>query len=76
MIFFIKYIAIPIAAIMFTYAGFLLVTSGGNESGWSKAKEILWNVVLGLICVAGAWLIISLILTVLGRKDWTTWFGF
>lgn len=73
--YFILYIAIPLAAIMFCYAGFLLVTSGGSEESWGKAKGLMWNVVIGLVLVAGAWLIVNLILVVLGYNSSFNWFG-
>lgn len=67
-------LAMPIAAIMFFYAGLLLVTSGG-ESGEArgKAKSIFLNTALGLIIVLAAWLIISTILAILGFEG--AWIG-
>lgn len=59
-------LAIPIAAIMFAYAGFLLITSGGEVSKRDKAKKIFLNVAIGLIIAATAWLIVNTILTTLG----------
>ncbi len=69
-------LAVPIAAIMFAYAGFELVTSGGESSKRTKAKEIFTNVALGLIFAAAAWLIVHTLLTILGyQSTWSTWFG-
>src|SRR3989338_1297968 len=67
------YLAIPLAAIMFVYAGVLLVTSGGAE-GKSKAKGILLNTVIGLVCAAAAYLVIKMILNILGYQG--AWIGF
>ena len=64
--------ALPIAAIMFAYAGFLLVTAGGGEAK-TKAKEIFTNTVLGLVIAVAAWLIVSTILSILGYDG--TWIG-
>ena len=62
-------LAVPIAAIMFAYAGFLMVTAGGEAaSARTKAKTIFTNAVIGLALAAGAWLIITTILTILGFK--------
>ena len=61
-------LAIPIAAICFAYAGFLYIFSAGDTSKRSKATSIFTSVALGLIFVAAAWLIISLILNILGYK--------
>lgn len=67
--------AVPIAAIMFAYAGFLLVTAGGEAAGArTKAKSIFTNAVLGLVIAVAAWLIISTILSILGYQG--AWIGF
>lgn len=63
-----KGMAIPIAAVMFFYAGFLMVTSAGSSESKTKAKNIFSNAVIGLAIAAGAWIIIKTILTVLGYK--------
>ena len=68
---------IPIAAIMFAYAGFELVTSGGSTEKKSKAKEIFTNVAIGLVLSAGAFVIIHTILSIVGYSTgagWN-WFG-
>lgn len=58
---------IPIAAIMFAYAGFLLVTAGGEAAhARTKAKSIFWNAVFGLIIAVAAFLIVKTILSILG----------
>ena len=68
-------LAIPIAAIMFAYAGFLLVTAGGEAaSARTKAKSIFTNAVIGLVIAVAAWLIIRTILLILGYEG--TWIGF
>ncbi len=68
------YLAVPIAAIMFIYAGFLMVTGGGSTERASKAKKIFTNVALGLAFAAASWLIVEVILTTLGYKG--SWIGF
>ena len=69
------FLVIPICAIMFAYAGFLLVTAGGEAAGArTKAKSIFTNAAIGLIVAFAAWLIINLILTTLGYKG--SWIGF
>ena len=70
------YLALPIAAIMFAYAGVMMLTSGGSTQSWSKAKGIFANTALGLILAAGSFLIVRMILIAAGyRADWQ-WFGF
>ncbi|OGI67449.1 hypothetical protein A2823_00970 [Candidatus Nomurabacteria bacterium RIFCSPHIGHO2_01_FULL_41_91] len=73
--FILKYMAVPIAAIMFAYAGFLLVTAGGEAAGArTKAKSIFTNAAIGLILAVAAWLIIKTILAILGYEG--AWIGF
>lgn len=67
-------LAVPIAAIMFAYAGFLMVTSGGSTESRGKAKNIATNTVYGLVIAAGAWLIVRTILSILGYHG--EWIGF
>ena len=67
-------LAVPIAAIMFFYAGFKMVTSAGSAESKTQAKNIFSNAVYGLVFVAGAWLIIRTILLILGYKG--DWIGF
>ena len=66
---------VPIAAIMFIYAGFLMVTAGGEAAGArTKAKSIFTNAVLGLIIAVAAFLIIRTVLSILGYE--ASWIGF
>jgi len=67
-------ISIPIAAILFAYAGIILVTSGGSESARTKAKNIFINVAVGLTVALASWLIIETILSTLGYDG--KWIGF
>ncbi len=66
-------LAVPIAAIMFFYAGFTMVTSGGSTEARGKAKSIFSSVVMGLIIVAGSWLVIRTLLLILGYDG--AWIG-
>lgn len=65
---------IPIAAILFAFAGFELVTSGGSTEKRGMAKKVFTNVVFGLVIAMACWLIVKLLLTILGYKG--TWIGF
>lgn len=67
-------LAVPVAAIMFAYAGFKLVISGGSPEARTKAKDIFTNAAIGLILAAAAWLIIRTILLILGYQG--AWIGF
>lgn len=56
-----------VAAIMFAYAGILvLYASGGDEGKVTKAKEISWSVVKGLALMLAAWLLVKMVLAGLG----------
>ena len=68
------FMAVPIAAIMFAYAGFLMVTSGGSTESRSKAKSIFTNALIGLAFAVAAWLIVRTILSILGYS--APWIGF
>ena len=68
-------LAIPISAIMFAYAGFLMLVPGRESANKrTKGNEIFWNVVWGLIIVAAAWLIVRTVLSILGYNG--AWVGF
>ena len=67
-------LSVPIAAIMFAYAGFLMMFSGGNPGQRAKAKKIFINVAIGLIVIAGSWLIIHTVSEILGYDG--SWIGF
>ena len=68
-------LVIPIAAIMFAYAGFQMVIAGGDSAGArKKAKDIFSNAVFGLIIAVAAFLIIRTVLWILGYKG--SWIGF
>lgn len=67
-------LAVPIAAIMFAFAGFKMVTSGGSAEAKTQAKNIFTNAVFGLVLAAAAWLIVRTILMILGYQG--DWIGF
>jgi len=64
-----KFLALPLAALMFAYAGFVLVTSGGSSEARGQAKNIFLDAVIGLVLAAAAWLIVKTLLSIMGYKD-------
>jgi hypothetical protein len=44
-------IAIPIAVIMYVWAGVLYLTAGANPSNVGKAKNVLWYTTIGLVVI-------------------------
>lgn len=67
-------LVIPIAAILFAYAGFMMITSGGSPEQRSKAIKVFKDAGIGLVLIAAAWLIISTILQIVGFDG--SWIGF
>jgi len=68
------FMVVPISAIMFAYAGFLLITAGGEAAGArTKAKNIFTDAVIGLIIAVACWLIVSTVLHILGYDG--SWIG-
>lgn len=63
-------LAIPLAALLFMYAGYLLVTDGGGE-GSSAAKRIFSDVFFGLVLALIGFLIVDMILKTLAARDFT-----
>lgn len=59
-------IAMPLAAIMFAYAGWLYLSAQGNESKVKEAHHIFGMVALGLALALAAWLIVNALVVGLG----------
>lgn len=66
---FILYISIPLAAISFSYAGYLYISAVGNTSQIEKAHEIFKKVGIGFIFIASGWLIVYTITNALLSSD-------
>lgn len=62
---FLVYASTLIATIMFAYAGYELLTSGGNPSARSSAKSIIQNVLIGFVAILASWLIIDTVMKAL-----------
>ena len=58
-----------VAAIMFIFAGFRILTARGNPTVVVQAKGLIINVAIGFIIVLGAWLMIDLLLKTLLSDD-------
>ncbi|MCA9352712.1 hypothetical protein KC901_00850 [Patescibacteria group bacterium] len=66
-------LVIPIAAIVFAYAGFLYLTSGGDPGKRSAARRAMTNVVIGIVIVMAAWLVVRTIVISLGVDPEASW---
>ena len=73
--FIVIYLALPLAAIAFAYAGFLFLTSAEDPGRRTQAKSIFVNVLIGLLLVGGSYLIIKTVLSIFGYKG-ANWLGF
>lgn len=62
-----------IAVIVLVYAGFTMLTSGGDVSAAKKAKSMFTNVVIGIIIILASWLVIDTILAMLTGKGLSYW---
>jgi len=71
-------ISIPIAMVLFAYAGFMYATSGGSGENISKAKGIFSTVGIGFLLALGGWLVINTILNIVlanGPYSSGNWFS-
>ncbi len=61
------FVAVFLSAILFAWAGWKMISgkSTGTSEDISGAKEILWNVVVGLVIIIAAWLIVDTIVKTL-----------
>lgn len=59
---FIVMIAGGVAVLLFSYAGFLMLTAAGNTGKIEKGKDVFWNVVIGMVIILAGWLIIDTIM--------------
>lgn len=66
---FIFYVSIPLAAISFSYAGYLYLSAAGNTSQIEKAHKIFEKVLIGFIFILSAWLIVYTITSSLLSSD-------
>jgi len=64
---FLVFLGVTLSALLFAYAGFLYLTSGGGGQV-EEAKNIFTHVIIGLIIMLVAWLLVDTILKVLTGK--------
>lgn len=60
-----------LATIAFVYAGFLLLTSGGNESKKTDAKTVFTKVLIGYLWILAAWLLVYTITSFLLKDGYS-----
>ena len=70
------WILATIALAICLYAGFLMVTSAGDEKKYSKGMTILKYAAIGLVIIGISWLFVSVIFWFVNTLGWwnlTTW---
>lgn len=70
-----KFLVAPLAVLMLTIGGVLILISAGNPNLAGLGKRIIWVSIIGLALVFCSWLIISFILGAMGYKEsWGPWY--
>ncbi len=59
-------LGIGFSVAVLAYAGFRLMISQGNQGEITKAKEMMYKVVIGMFFIVAAWAIVTLVLSGLG----------
>ena len=62
------FISVFMSALLFAWAGFRYLTQVASPEGKNQAKEILRNVVIGLVMIIAAWLIVDTLLKTLQKN--------
>lgn len=63
-------LATVVATLLFMYAGFLYLTSGGSESQTDQATAIFSNVAVGFGIILVAWMLVTSIVSLLTGASW------
>ncbi len=69
-------VAIPLATVLFSYAGLLYLSATGDTGKISQAHGIFLNVIFGLALALAAWLIVNTIATALLKDSFKSNFLF
>lgn len=67
-------LVLPIMAIVFAYAGYLYLTSGGNSTKKDAAKNAMTSAIIGVVIIMAAWLIVKTIVVSIGVDTNASWF--
>ena len=59
------YIAVVLSAVLFAWAGLKYLTNAANPEQKSQAKEVIRNVVIGLVIILASWLVVDTLLKTL-----------
>jgi len=64
-------VAMPLAAVLFAWAGIMMLTAGGSEDKIKQAKEIFWWVFVGILIALSAWLVVNAITSALLKSGYS-----
>ncbi len=54
-------VALPLSAVLFSWAGIIMMTAGGSQDKIKQAKDIFLFVAIGIVITFAAWLIVETI---------------
>ena len=63
------YILVVLSAILFAWAGFKMLFSGGDTSEYAAGKRIFGNVIVGLVIILAGWMVIDITMRTLLKQD-------
>jgi hypothetical protein len=63
--FIVFWISTPLAALLITIGGIMLLISGGNPGLVGLANRMIWGAIWGLLLIWGSWLIVNTVISVL-----------
>lgn len=67
------FLAVIISAFLFAFAGWKLLTAGGNTEVYAQGKKIFLNVAIGLVMILGGWLVVDLLMNTLTGGKGIQW---
>lgn len=67
------YIAVFLSAMLFAWAGWKYLTNVANPEGVSKAKEIFFNVAVGLVIILAGWIVVDTLMKTLTGASFGPW---
>lgn len=75
--FIILYLAAPFATLLIAWAGIKLMVFADNESERTKARQLLWDILIGFLVILLAWTIVIVIMNALvkdSKAEDSSWF--
>jgi hypothetical protein len=63
------FVVAPVAAILFLYAGLLLITASASAALYQKGKTIITSTIIGLFIIFFAWILIDTVMKLLVYND-------